>query len=91
LAIAVTLALGVSNMAIANTSSAIRGNVVTAAGDNAANATVEILHVPSGTRSVATTNEAGVFSSSGLRVGGPYTITIRGAQGSKTYNDVFLA
>ncbi|CAM5189875.1 TonB-dependent receptor [Alishewanella longhuensis] len=91
LAIAVTLALGVSNMAIANTSSAIRGNVVTAAGDNAANATVEILHVPSGTRSVATTNEAGVFSSSGLRVGGPYTITIRSAQGSKTYNDVFLA
>lgn len=91
LAIAVTLALGVSNMALANTSSAIRGNVVTAAGDNAANATVEILHVPSGTRSVATTNEAGVFSSSGLRVGGPYTITIRSAQGSKTYNDVFLA
>lgn len=91
LAIAVTLALGVSNMAFANTSSAIRGNVVTAAGDNAVNATVEILHVPSGTRSVATTNEAGVFSSSGLRVGGPYTITIRGSQGSKTYNDVFLA
>jgi len=91
LAIAVTLALGVSNMALANTSSAIRGNVVTAAGDNAANATVEILHVPSGTRSVATTNEAGVFSSSGLRVGGPYTITIRSAQGSKTYDNVFLA
>lgn len=91
LAVAVTLALGVSNMALANTSSAIRGNVVTAAGENAANATVDILHVPSGTRSTATTNEAGVFSSSGLRVGGPYTITIRSAQGSKTYNDVFLA
>lgn len=91
LAIAVTLALGVSNVAFANTSSAIRGNVVTAAGENAANATVEILHVPSGTRSTATTNDAGAFTSSGLRVGGPYTITIRGAQGSKTYDNVFLA
>lgn len=91
LAIAVTLALGVSNVAFANTSSAIRGNVMTAAGENAVNATVEILHVPSGTRSVATTNEAGVFSSSGLRVGGPYTVTIRSGQNSKTYNDVFLA
>lgn len=91
LAVAITLALGVSNMAFADTSSAIRGNVVTAAGESAANATVEILHVPSGTRSVATTNEAGVFSSSGLRVGGPYVITIRSAQGTKTYENVFLA
>lgn len=91
LAVAITLALGVSNMAFADTSSAIRGNVVTAAGESAANATVEILHVPSGTRSVATTNEAGVFSSSGLRVGGPYVITIRSAQGAKTYENVFLA
>ena len=91
LAMAVTLALGVSNMAFADTSSAIRGNVVTATGEVAANARVEILHVPSGTRSVATTNQAGAFASSGLRVGGPYTITITSPQGTKVYNNMFIS
>ncbi|EJI85285.1 OmpA family Oar-like outer membrane protein [Alishewanella aestuarii B11] len=91
LAMAVTLALGVSNMAFADTSSAIRGNVVTATGEVAANARVEILHVPSGTRSVATTNQAGAFASSGLRVGGPYTITITSPQGTKVYNNIFIS
>ena len=92
LALAITLAVGASNVAFAQeTSSAIRGNVVTASGQVAANARVDILHVPSGTRSVATTNESGTFSSSGLRVGGPYTITITSAQGTKTYNDLFLS
>lgn len=91
LAIAVTLALGASHMAFANTSSAIRGNVVNSAGENAVNATVEILHVPSGTRSTARTNEAGVFSSSGLRVGGPYTIKITSSDGTKTFENIFLS
>lgn len=92
LALAITLAVGASNVALAQeTSSAIRGNVVTASGQVAANARVDILHVPSGTRSVATTNESGSFSSSGLRVGGPYTITITSAQGTKTYNDLYLS
>lgn len=92
LAIAITLAIGANNLAVAQeTSSAIRGNVVTAAGQVAENARVDILHVPSGTRSVATTNSSGAFSSSGLRVGGPYVITITSAEGAKTYNDVFLS
>lgn len=91
LAMAVTLALGVSNMAFADTSSAIRGNVVTAAGEVASSARVEILHVPSGTRSVAITNQSGAFSSSGLRVGGPYTITITSPEGTKVYNDIFIS
>ncbi|MCD1598508.1 TonB-dependent receptor [Rheinheimera aquimaris] len=92
LALAITLAVGASNVALAQeTSSAIRGNVVTASGQVAANATVDILHVPSGTRSTATTNDSGAFSSSGLRVGGPYTITITGASGAKTYQNIFIS
>lgn len=91
LAIAVTLALGVSNMAIADTASSIRGNVVTSQGQAAANARVEILHVPSNSRSSATTNESGAFVSSGLRVGGPYRITITSDQGTKVYDNVFLS
>lgn len=92
IALAVTLAIGSVNVAMANdTSSGIRGNVISPAGQVIPNAKVEIVHVPSGTRSLATTNEAGAFSSSGLRVGGPYTITISSSQGTKTYNNVFLS
>lgn len=92
LALAVTLALGVSNVAMAQeTTSAVRGNITSAAGQNVANARVEILHVPSGTRSVTTTNESGAFSSTGLRVGGPYTITITSSEGAKTYENIFLS
>lgn len=91
IALAVTLALGSVNIAIADdTSSGIRGNVVSSSGQ-VANAKVEIIHVPSGTRSVATTNASGAFSSTGLRVGGPYTIKITSDEGVKTYNDVYLA
>lgn len=91
LALAVTLALGVSNIAFADTASSIRGNVVTSQGQAAANARVEILHVPSNSRSTATTNESGAFVSSGLRVGGPYRITIVSDQGTKVYDNVFLS
>ncbi|MDX1678464.1 TonB-dependent receptor domain-containing protein [Arsukibacterium sp.] len=92
LALAVTLALGSANIAMANdTSSGVRGNVIGPAGQVIANAKVEIVHLPSGTRSSAVTNEAGAFSSMGLRVGGPYRITITSDQGVKTYNNVFLS
>ena len=73
-----------------DTSSVVRVNVVTASGDVAANARVEIIHIPTGTRSVATTNESGAFANSGLRVGGPYLIVIEGENGRKVYEDVYL-
>ncbi|GGW54193.1 TonB-dependent receptor [Alishewanella tabrizica] len=91
LAMAVTLALGVSNIAFADTASSIRGNVVTAQGQAAANARVEILHLPSNTRSSATTNESGAFVSSGLRVGGPYRISIISEQGTREFDNVYLS
>ncbi|MGI5308656.1 TonB-dependent receptor [Rheinheimera sp. WS51] len=92
LALAVTLALGVPSLAMADdVSSSIRGNIVTSAGQVAPNARIEILHVPTGTRNVAVSNNSGSFSSTGLRVGGPYTITITSDKGAKTYNNVFLS
>lgn len=92
LALAVTLALGTVNVAVANdTSSGIRGNVISPAGQVIPNAKVDIVHLPSGTKSTALTNESGAFSSMGLRVGGPYRITITSDQGVKTYNNIYLA
>ncbi|AKS42738.1 Putative Outer membrane protein with a TonB box [Wenzhouxiangella marina] len=58
------------------TSSNIRGQVTDQSGEGIANAVVEIVHVPSGTVSTAETGPSGQFFQSGLRVGGPYRITV---------------
>ena len=88
---AVVLALGLSTSAMADdTSSAIRGSILNPAGESSVNAQVEILHIPSGRKTTTTTNDSGSFSSRGLRVGGPYKVTITGKDGANTYNDVYL-
>jgi len=57
------------------TTGTIRGDVVDEAGSPIANATVTVLHTPTGSRSTSTTDASGTFSSSGLRIGGPYEVT----------------
>jgi hypothetical protein len=57
------------------TTSTIRGTV-TAAGAPVAGAELTIVNVPTGGRSTVTTDENGGFSASGLRPGGPYTVTV---------------
>ena len=44
-----------------------------------ANASVEVIHIDSGARSTATTNDSGAYRVSGLRPGGPYTVGVVGA------------
>lgn len=79
IAVAVALSVGLSTAAIAQeTTSSIRGNVAAESGTIYPNATVTITHTPSGTVSTTTTNASGVFSARGLRVGGPYSVTISG-------------
>lgn len=58
------------------TTSSMTGQIVTAAGAPAVGAEVTIVHTPSGTRSVTNVNDQGRFQAGGLRVGGPYTVTI---------------
>jgi hypothetical protein len=57
------------------TSSTISGRVLDAAGQPVANATVQIVHEPSGTTKVTTTDASGRYSAQGLRVGGPFDVT----------------
>ncbi|MFT5522013.1 MAG: hypothetical protein ACI9IA_002619, partial [Enterobacterales bacterium] len=93
IAVAVLMAAGLSTVAIADTvTSSIRGNVATEAGNTFPAATVTITHTPSGTVSRTTANENGAFSARGLRVGGPYSITISG-DGFQTVkiDDVYLS
>jgi hypothetical protein len=57
------------------TTSSIRGTV-TSGGAPVAGAEVVILHTPTGSRSTTTTTSDGGFSAQGLRVGGPFTVTV---------------
>ena len=54
-----------------NTSSSLSGRIVDAGGKPVAGATVEIIHVPSGTSRTVLTDATGRYSVQGLRVGGP--------------------
>ncbi|MDP2560532.1 TonB-dependent receptor [Psychrobium sp. 1_MG-2023] len=84
-AVAVALSLATPAFA-ADTSSAVRGKVVTQAGQPLANTKITIIHVPTGAKRVIETNAEGNYSASGLKVGGPYKIEID----SETYQDQTL-
>lgn len=91
IAAAVALTLGISGIAVADTSSSMRGQIVGPQGEVVANSRVIIQHLPSGTVTEVTTNRSGNFTASGLRVGGPYLIIIDSEQyEAKTIEDVFL-
>ncbi|MEM9937281.1 MAG: TonB-dependent receptor [Pseudomonadota bacterium] len=74
------------------TTSSIRGAVANEDGSPVAGATAIITHTPSGTVSTAFTNESGIFSSRGLRVGGPYTVSISGGEfAPREITDIYIA
>ncbi|MEY4836717.1 MAG: hypothetical protein RLZZ475_576 [Pseudomonadota bacterium] len=58
------------------TTSSVRGDVVDQDGNPIAGATVVVTHVPSGTTSTQSTDAAGGFNASGLRLGGPFTVSV---------------
>lgn len=84
IAISAMLASGLFGQGI--TTSGLNGTVNNAQGKPVAGATVTALHEESGTRSTTTTRPSGQYDFSGLRVGGPYTITA----GADTRRNVFL-
>ncbi|RUO32668.1 TonB-dependent receptor [Aliidiomarina sanyensis] len=91
IAAAVALTLGMSGVALAETASSMRGQIVGPQGEVVANTRVIIQHVPSGTVQTTTTNNQGIFTASGLRVGGPYIVMIDSeVYEGKTLEDIFL-
>lgn len=76
LSIGLALALAAAPAFAQNTSSAIGGRVTGVDGQAVSGAQVSILHTESGSSSNAVTDADGRYSARGLRVGGPYTITI---------------
>ena len=74
------------------TSAGVGGQVFGADGQPVAGADVVITHVESGTVSRATTDASGRYTARGLRVGGPYEITItKSGAGTRTEDNVYLA
>ncbi|MDO3386092.1 TonB-dependent receptor [Gilvimarinus sp. SDUM040013] len=88
-AIAATMGLAVPTMA-QQTSSAIQGLVTDSSGNPLNDATVTVVHEPSNSQSNVTLGESGRFNVRGLRVGGPYSVTVESANGTRTVQDLYL-
>jgi hypothetical protein len=71
------------DVAANTTTSSVKGQVTGPKGNAAVGTKVTIVHVQSGTTKTATVNQSGLFTAKGLRVGGPYTITLD----SNTFED----
>jgi hypothetical protein len=89
--ISIAIALAAAPALAQNTTSAVSGLITGANGQPLAGATVQILHRESGVATSVTTAANGRYSARGLRVGGPYTITINKDGQSDRRENVFLA
>ena len=86
-ALCLAITAGLSGYALAqDTTKSILGKNTSPTGSPAAQTKVVIVHQPSGTVSEVVTNETGAYSVKGLRVGGPYQVTID----SDVYRDAQL-
>lgn len=83
--------LAVSSAFAQNTSSSLSGRVLDANGKPVAGATVEIVHVPSGTSRTVVADAEGRYAAQGLRVGGPFEVKASGDHGEKADQpDIYL-
>ncbi|MEO9079413.1 MAG: carboxypeptidase regulatory-like domain-containing protein [Rhodanobacter sp.] len=76
LPLAITALLATTPVLAQDTSSAISGRVLDGSGQPVAGASVKIVHEPSGTTKTAITGPDGRYAAQGLRVGGPFDITV---------------
>ena len=85
------LMCGMSSAVYAQETTSAMHGVVTANGAPVGKASVTVVHTPSGTRAVTSTESGGGFDIRGLRIGGPYTVTVNGPGfAPKVYKEVFL-
>lgn len=91
LSFALIAALAAAPAFAQSTSSGLGGTVTSADGQPVAGAEVTITHTESGTVSRATTDASGRYAARGLRVGGPYTISItKAGAGADTEENIYL-
>jgi hypothetical protein len=90
LAFSLSIALAAAPSFAQNTTSAIGGRISGADGKPASGATISIVHTESGSVSNVVTDAEGRYVARGLRVGGPYTITITKNGVSEKREGVFI-
>ena len=91
LSLGLLVALAAAPVFAQQTSAGVGGRVVGADGQPVVGAEVTIVHTESGTVSKAVTGADGRYNARGLRVGGPYTITINKAgAGTSSEEGVYL-
>jgi len=91
LSVGLIAALAAAPVFAQSTSAGVGGLVTDNSGQPVTGAEVVITHVESGTVSRATTDASGRYNARGLRVGGPYEITItKPGAGTKTEDNVYL-
>mgnify|MGYP002735302104 FL=1 len=91
LSLGLIVALAAAPAFAQSTSAGVGGQVVGSDGQPVAGAEVTILHTESGTVSRVTTDASGRYNARGLRVGGPYSITVtKPGEGTRTEDDVYL-
>ena len=92
IALGLVVALAAAPSFAQSTSAGVGGVVTGADGAPVAGAEVTITHAESGTVSRATTDASGRYNARGLRVGGPYTITVvKSGAGADTEENIYLA
>ena len=84
--------LDLSATAVAQeTTSSMRGSITTPDGIGVGGATVEIVHLPTGSTRTVVTTGSGSFSARNLRVGGPYIVRVRSDQfRNQTVEGIFI-
>ncbi|MET0580790.1 MAG: TonB-dependent receptor [Pseudoxanthomonas sp.] len=91
IALGLVVALAAAPSFAQSTSSGVGGLVTGSDGNPVAGAEVTITHTESGTVSRATTDESGRYNARGLRVGGPYTISVvKAGAGADTEENIYL-
>lgn len=91
LSLGLIVALAAAPAFAQSTSAGVGGQVTSAGGAPVVGADVTIVHTESGTVSRATTDASGRYNARGLRVGGPYSITItKAGEGTRTEDEVYL-
>lgn len=90
-AIAVAMSVGLSTAAMAQeTTAGIGGTVVSASGQTLAGANITVTDTRTGATRNLTSTATGRYNLRGLRIGGPYTVTVSDGSTTKTVENVFL-
>ena len=89
-AVCIAVAMATAPVLAQNTTSAIAGRITGGDGKPVAGALVNIVHVESGSSNRVSTDADGRYVARGLRVGGPYSITITKDADTQRRDDVFL-